>query len=387
MGRVGKGVEVRATSIRLKFVLDGVTQKQTLKLNGTPMVPTPANLKYAARLAGEIRDKIKHGTFSMAEYFPASGNYAGVLTVEAQLNTWLDGQRIEQSTRAGYESAARFWIATIGSAPIRALKHSAVLKALATRPLLTGKTVNNYVNVLHQALQLAVLDKVLTENPADHIPRAKHQKPPVDPFSRDELEAIIADMFKHYPEQVGNYTEVKFFTGLRTSESFGLQWPRVDLASSYIQISEAIVRKQHKVKTKTNQVRNVMLNSRAMAAMQRQRKHTQVVGAHVFNDPRYGTPWGEERAFRRTYWIPTIKRLGIRYRPPYNTRHSYATMMLMAGMTPAFCARQLGHGVEIFLSTYTKWIDGGQNDAEMQRLEVALKVPSTSLKTGKSDLS
>ncbi|AIV73967.1 putative phage integrase [Burkholderia pseudomallei] len=38
--------------------------------------------------------------------------------------------------------------------------------------------------------------------------------------------------------------------------------------------------------------------------------------------------------------------------------HCYATAMLMAGMTPAFCAKQLGHSVEMFLTTYSKWIDG-----------------------------
>jgi integrase len=62
----------------------------------------------------------------------------------------------------------------------------------------------------------------------------------------------------------------------------------------------------------------------------------------------------------------------MRYRPPYNTRHTYATMMLMAGMTPAFCATQLVHSVEMFLRTYAKWIDGGQDALEMGRLEAAL---------------
>lgn len=47
-------------------------------------------------------------------------------------------------------------------------------------------------------------------------------------------------------------------------------------------------------------------------------------------------------------------------------------MMLMACMTPAFCAKQLGHAVEMFLRTHAKWIDGGQNTLEMNRLEAAL---------------
>lgn len=381
MAKTGSGVEVRDSSIRLKFVYEGQTVKPTLQLNGSPMLPTPANVKYAGRLAAEIRDKIRHGTFSMAEYFPASG-VAGVLTVQLQMDTWLDTQRIETSTRAAYKSAIRFWDGQIGAKPIRSLKHSDILSALASRPLLTGKTVNNYVDVLRQAMQLAVLDKVLSANPVAGIERAKHQKPPVDPFTMDEVEAIIADMAKHYDEQVYNYVEVKFFTGLRTGESFGLQWPRVDLASSYIQISESIVAKEQKGSTKTNQVRDVRLNSRALAAIKRQAKHTRMTGEHVFLDPRYGKHWTDERAFRRSFWAPTLKRLGIRYRVPYNTRHSYATMMLMAGMKPAFCAKQMGHSVEIFLSTYAKWLGTDHDDAEMQRLEDSIKVPGASLNSG-----
>ena len=69
---------------------------------------------------------------------------------------------------------------------------------------------------------------------------------------------------------------------------------------------------------------------------------------------------------------PCLKRLGIRYRPPYNTRHTYASMLLMAGMKPAYCAGQLGHSVEIFHSTYAKWIPGAGDDAEMAKLESAL---------------
>ncbi len=74
--------------------------------------------------------------------------------------------------------------------------------------------------------------------------------------------------------------------------------------------------------------------------MQRQRSLTQAAGVEVFQDPRYGTPWVDKRAFRRSYWTPALKVLGIRDRRPYNMRHTYATAMLMAGMTPALCARE-----------------------------------------------
>ena len=381
MGR--SGVDVRAQSIRITFTLNGKQERRTLYLNGAPLPPTPANIRYAERQAAEIREKVRLGLFVMAEYFPVDGRPEDAITVSKQIETWLSAQRIEESTRAGYTSAQKFWAGVLADRPIAALKLSEILKAIAGRPDLSGKTVNNYVSVLRESLALAVKDGLIEKNPADAVPRAKHQKDPPDPFTREESERIVCAAMERYPGQVHNLVEFWFWTGMRTSEVFGLQWENVDLASGSVLVAEANVRGTIKNRTKTNVARTVKLNSRALAAIQRQRAHTQMAGAQVFMDPRYGTAWDEERAFRRSFWTPLLKLLGIRYRRPYNMRHSYATAMLMAGMTPAFCAKQLGHSVEIFLRTYSKWIDGEQNDLEMQRLEAALS-PAYPQKTEKA---
>lgn len=368
----GKGVQVRANSIRVTFTLDGRQQHRTLIVNGAPMAPTPANVRYAERLAAEIRDKIRLGLFVLADYFPASGEAGLPTTIEQQVKDWIGAQRIATSTKAGYESACRFWAAALPGRAIRSLKLSDILTAIAQRPDLSGKTINNYVSVLREALALAVADGVLQENVADKVPRAKHQKEPPDPFTREEAESVLARLAAHHPGQVHNLVEFWAWTGLRTSELFGLQWANVDLAGGSILVAEALVRGERKATTKTAVARTVKLNSRALAALQRQRAHTHLAGGAVFQDPRYGTGWIDERAFRRSFWEPTLKALGLRYRRPYQLRHTYATAMLMAGMTPAFCAKQLGHSVEMFLTTYSRWIDGAANDREMARLEATL---------------
>lgn len=379
MGGAKGGVEIREKSIRLHFTLEGKRQRPTLMVNGKPMLPTPANIKYANRLIVEIGEKIRTGTFSMAEYFPASGGSSN-LTVEGWLNTWIKTQRIEDSTRDGYESAIRFWCAGVcdeaqnplGAKALRALRLTHFLTVIANRPDLTGKTINNYVIVAKAALDLAVTEKLITSNPAQDIPAAKHQKPPPDPFTRDETDRIIAESARVHEGQVHNLVEFWFWTGLRTSEILGLDWGNVDLASNSILVATALVGGKEKDKTKTAVARTVLLNSRARAALERQRKFTQVAGGFVFQDPRYGKRWAGATPFMRVYWIPILRRLGIRYRRPYNMRHSYATAMLMAGMKPAFCAKQLGHSIEMFLGTYAKWTDGDQNDLEMGRLEAEL---------------
>lgn len=395
MGRKVSGVEVRDGSLRLNFTYEGQRQRKTLLVDGKPLAPTLANRKYADRLIEEIRDKIRLGVFVMAEYFPASGSAPG-LTVGAQLDTWIAGQRIENSTKAGYSSAIKFWkaapydeakSATIGDLPLRRLVTSHVKIAIASKPGLSGKTINNYVSVLRDALELAVTDKLIKENPVGSIKRAKYQKPVPDPFSAEEREKIITKMNERHPGQVANMVEFWFWTGMRTGEMFGLSWRNVDLASGTVLVTETVVRGEEKDSTKTGVARTVRLNSRALAALQRQRQHTQMAeDGRVFHDPRYGAGWHEERAFRRSYWEPVLKSLGMRYRRPYNCRHTYATAMLMAGMTPAFCAKQLGHSVEMFLKTYAKWVEGDQDSLEMARLEGAIS-PGLSLEAHASPAS
>lgn len=385
MGRRGTGVEIRGNAIRVQFSLNGVIVRRTLRRDGKSQPPTPENLAEARRTAAEIRARIKAGTFSQPEFFPATGKEGQALTVGEQLDAWMAVQRIEPSTAAAYRSAVRYWKAApcvddgarLGDRPLHRVQPAQVLKALTFRPALNSKTINNYVTVLRRAMDLAVANHAIEDNLVRFVRRRRQQLPFPDPFSRDEVEAIIDHMAREYPAPVANFVEFKFFTGMRPSEVAALRWSDVDLATQRVHVHRAIVQGREKATTKTNTARMVLLNSRALAAVMRQRAATQLSGEFVFVDPRYGTPWLDERAFRRSYWTPTLSALGLRYRKPYNTRHSYATLMLMAGMTPAFCAAQLGHSVGMLLGTYAKWLDGAHNALEMRRLEAALERDSS----------
>ena len=44
-------------------------------------------------------------------------------------------------------------------------------------------------------------------------------------------------------------------------------------------------------------------------------------------------------------------------------------MCLMAGMNPAFIANQLGHSVQMLLSTYAKWLNSSTDWSELGKLE------------------
>jgi integrase len=375
MGRHGSGVEAREKSIRLTFSFEGRSCKETIKTDGKPMPPTPKNLVYAHKLAAEIRDKIRHGTFSYADYFPASPNATtGVGTsVADQLDLWYSVQKKESSTLKGYRIAKDWWKKHIGSKPLKGLKHSDILAALSTEPTWSGKTRNNKTSVLRLVLALAIKDGLISTSPIEGLESAPHQRKKPDPFSMAETEAILKGLHDKYGPELANYFGVKFYTGLRTSESLALKWESIDWRLGQMLVSEAIVLGEHKDNTKTNVARLVELNPRALAYLKAQKAHSFLLkDGWVFPDPKTHERWVDDWTPREMYWRPTLKRLGIRYRSPYQTRHTYATMMLMAGMKPAFGAGQLGHSTEMFLRTYAKWIDGGHNAVEMGKLAAFL---------------
>lgn len=67
--------------------------------------------------------------------------------------------------------------------------------------------------------------------------------------------------------------------------------------------------------------------------------------------PNKGGLWIDEASVTIRHFKSALKALNIRDRRQYDTRHTYATMCLMPGMNPTFIANQLGHSVEMLLST------------------------------------
>lgn len=77
----------------------------------------------------------------------------------------------------------------------------------------------------------------------------------------------------------------------------------------------------------------------------------------------------QESSVTSKHFKQALRELGIRDRPQYNCRHTYATVCLMAGMNPAFIASQLGHSVQMLLSTYARWLDSSSDWSELAKLE------------------
>lgn len=374
------GVKPHGKGIQLTIYYRGERLRPTLTI-----APTPPNLRYAARLLVEIRGKIKAGTFEPADYFP---EYRGLpklgssqaQTFEHYVDTFLSAgkARLSPSTLDVYRKVLKgFWLPRFVDRPINGIRHSEITLIMGETPWKSLKTYNNWLSCLRRVFALAVADG-LKADPTTGIAFARPQKADPDPFNRDEADKIIA-WFRERNAAYADYFEFAFYVGMRPSEQIAMLWEDCDLTTNTLTVRRARVVGVDRGSTKTAVSRQVELSGRAVGALRRQEARSRLAGKHVWLNPTTGKRFADEQSQWKV-WGSAIKALGFRYRVPYQTRHTCATIMLMAGANPAWCAKQLGHSPEMFWRVYSKWIDGADKGKELAKVERFLTATGTATK-------
>lgn len=379
MGR-GSGVEARATSIRIFFVWQNHRYRETLTLNGQPIKPTPANLRYAERTAAEIRDRIRLGSFAIADFFPDSARAGqqskSQATFDQVARVWLKTKgRLAQKTQDQYDDAIKVWARLFGAdTPIASITHTKIASVIGSQPWASAKLLNNYLIPLRGVFDLASRDLGFA-NPMAGIENSRHQPPQPDPLTREEARAVLAYMSEQYDPRVACYFTFAFATGMRPEEIIALRWSDIDWRTATARVERARTAGTTKP-LKTYHARDVDLVAVALQALRGMKPWTFMAGpdTDVFQSPITGRPWYDDRSQRDNFWTPTMRRLGIRSRRAYATRHTYATAALVAGVNPAYIARQLGHkNSRLLFTTYSKWIDGADRGREKAKMEGLLQ--------------
>jgi integrase len=379
------GVAARRQHIQIQFQFQGRRCRETIRLT-----PTGPNLKYAERLRGEILRKIELGTFSYAEYFPRSvmarAPGGTSLTFNDRAEAWLAAADVEHSTRRFYRVMLdKHVLPTLGDKLVTQVTYSDISNLIAAIPG-SAKTRNNALIPIRRVMHIAFIDGLIPSDVAARVEYQKHQSREPDPFTQDEADAIIAKIEERYGQEVANYFGFGFYSGCRTSEQIALKWEDIDWnagESGTICISRAKVMLKEKG-TKTGVVRFHELNARSVEYLRRQQQFTKLRGPYIFLDPVTGKQFNDDRQPRERYWRPILAALKMRYREPYQMRHSYATWAIMAGMRELYVAQQLGNSVEMLRRHYVRWIkaaDQGRQARAMNEYLTRHTAPNSGGKT------
>lgn len=370
MGKQFDGVRPASRStIEIDFYYRNTRCRERLRLK-----PTPANLKRAANHRAAVQDAIDKGEFDYAVTFPKSKNAARFAdklpsgTVEEYLTTWVKKKkaRIKSSTADGYEKIINgVLLAHLGNIALIKLKRRDI-KTMCEGIDASNKRIANVLSVLRTSLTEAVTDELIETNPIADWSYKKLEPPKeedyVDPFTRDEQAAIL----KVLPDQGRNLVRFALWSGLRTSELVALQWGDIDFIRGTVRIRRAetqAAKQAESPKTRSGN-RTIKLLAPAREALEDQKAHTFLANTYIFLNPRTNEPWTGDQPIRKTLWQPALKKAGVRYRVPYQTRHTYASMMLSAGEHPMWVAQQMGHkDWAMIRHIYGKWMPDAAPDA------------------------
>jgi len=214
---------------------------------------------------------------------------------------------------------------------------------------LTQDTARRVLVNLNACCNWAVEREIIAENPFATMRRLKRVKrSAIDPFSVQERDLILqgfeeSEVYGYYAP----FVRFLFLTGCRLSEAIALQWGHIDPALTAITFSEAVVEGIRK-STKTDKVRKFPVNDSLGRLLSSQRpgspespvfvsKQGKVIDAHSFS-------------YRA--WKGVLGAISVRYRKAYNTRHTFCTLCLEAGIPIAQVAAWVGNSPEIILKHY-----------------------------------
>lgn len=372
------GIELRkgikTESIRIKFMYRGMECRETLKL-----AHTKANIKFAERLRGEILNAIQLRTFDYAKYFPDSrqlhkfgqepGRNKKTVGNMLELQMELYERTLAPSTFKNYQRYTKsLLMPKWGTMLLTELKPAALRSWIATLEL-KARSLRQILIPLRGAIELALNDELIDDNPLDRVKLKKIMSreaykvdAEADPFSASEILTLL----ETYPGQVRNVFQFAFYTGMRPGEIIALRWDSIDWLAMQVKVERSRTAgvSREELKTKSSR-RLVDLRQGAYDALIAQRQHSELAGDLVFLDPATGKGW-DTTGRLSIYWATMIRRSKMRYRKPYQTRHTFASTLLSAGENPLYVAKQMGHKDTTMLTRhYSRWIE--QENGELPR--------------------
>lgn len=193
-------------------------------------------------------------------------------------------------------------------------------------------------------------------------------------LSPEQVGALIAHA--RQDQDRGIYYAFPFLAGTRPSEQLGLLWDCVDFDANIIRIRRIQERDGSLTEfTKTEAgsrdipmgqtLRTMLIAWRVSCPRHEGELH------RVFPGPGRLQQWPLPRVggggpllyqnFRRRFWAPVFKRLGLPYVTPHSARHSFISTLQAQGIEVGLVAKLAGHAnANVTLGHYTQAVRGGE---------------------------
>ena len=293
-----------------------------------------------------------------------------VKTVSEYAELFLSTKKVlvKESTYIRYDSIIRNQILPLfGTRAINSIKTTEIKKWynywISERSSATAIYIANTFSAIFKE---AFYDEAIDKNPFDYIRRPKKKQGGAKPFGTDTIKLLISsakdDWFK-------NFLALSFFTGLRTGEAVALKWEDIDFNSQELEVKRS--RRYGKDTTPKTQksIRVVPIFDELLPYLESQRELTSDSESEYIFLSVNGTPFNDGNRIRDYHWKKLLEKVELPYQRLYDTRSSFATMMLSSGkFSINHIAQMMGHtNVDMLIHKYNKFIP-----AEVRKIDKSI---------------
>ncbi|MBD2537524.1 tyrosine-type recombinase/integrase [Coleofasciculus sp. FACHB-SPT36] len=362
------GIEEKNGRLRLRLprsVADGSSRYISTGL-------APEDFRKAQAVAWQIEDDIKTGNLdtSLERYKSAFQQKQKVskLSPEDLAGLWSkysDYMRPQLAETTYEKDYKRKYKNHIDRLPTKDINHATEIRDWLLTQHSAG-TTKRVLTYLSACCNWAKSSGLIETNPflgaAGDIKRPKVDNQ-IDPFSVSERQAILeAFRATHYY----SFVSFLFATGCRPGEAIALTWEDINSDLDYIIFSKSYDSQLNILKsTKTGETRRFPVNRPLRLLIETIRPNRpkpdllvfpSPVGLHIHNGKFTNQVWRGCTVGGKTYRgiVTKLVRQGLveRYRPPYNTRHTFITLALANGLTVSQVAALVGNSPEVILRHY-----------------------------------
>ncbi|MBW4553861.1 MAG: site-specific integrase [Aphanocapsa sp. GSE-SYN-MK-11-07L] len=367
--KASKGsVQIKTSNRRLQLVFSHAGKRHYLSL-GLPDSKT--NRKLAEMKARAIELDIVSGNFdtSLTKYKPQSAMSTAtpvtpIVTPKPDLGSlW---ERYVEFKRPSV--SPNYLVKELGTAerairtqlPTRSLDEAIQIRdwVVAHKPADAAKRlITQFSSCCDWATKSGLIDANPFTGMAKELKLPKNgEKEEIDPFSHQERDLIIeafeaSQYYRHYVP----FVNFLFKTGCRPSEAIALQWKHISADNRLIIFEQSAVISERGIVTrkglKTQESRKFPCNASLQTLLASIKPEDSAPHSLVFPSP--DGKLIDFHNFRNRAWKTILGSLPqIRYRKPYQTRHTFITLALDNGLDAKDVARLVGNSPEIIYKHY-----------------------------------
>ena len=266
-------------------------------------------------------------------------------------------KKVKTSTLRDYRGAMNYYILPrFGNVPIDEITYLDIEEFISGLEC-SHKRINNILVPMRSLMKFALKAGIIENNPMSLVENLKVTKPDIYPLSMEEVHRFLDAVNPYFRP----FFVVAFFTGMRFGEMAALKWKNVDFKHGVIKIRETRVRGEEGRPKTPGSIRDIRILPPVEEALREQQKVTLSRSDYVFINMKGRNLLPNSINYH--IWKPALRKAGLKPRSLYQTRHTFATLMLDAGELPGWVQNMMGHEtLKMILERYYSYIRNYQRD-------------------------